>query len=110
VTPDQARRVLGLVGLGLRSRNAVVGVEQVRGAAKRGTLALALVASDASENSLAKLVPLLRGRRVKMVEGLAAAQLGAVTGRTLTAAVGIIDHQLARGILGVVNSDSPEST
>ena len=45
------RRVLGLVGLGIRGRNAVVGVEQVRMAAKRGKLALALVAPDASPNS-----------------------------------------------------------
>jgi len=45
------RKVLGLVGLGIRGRRAVVGVQQVRDAARRGKLKLAL-------NSY--LVPLLR--------------------------------------------------
>lgn len=48
-------KILGLVGLGLRGRLAVVGVQQVRDAAKRGKLKIALVASDASQNSLNKV-------------------------------------------------------
>ena len=108
MTPEQARRVLGLVGLGIRSRNAVVGAEQVRAAAKKGTLVLALVACDASENSLAKLLPLLRARRVPVVETLTTAQLGVVAGRNQTAAIGIIDRSLASGILGAVESGSME--
>lgn len=95
--------MLGLVGLGLRARTAVVGTEQVRAAAKKGTLVLALVAADASEHSLAKLRPLLAARRVRVIEGLAAAQLGAAGGRNQTAAIGVIDGALARGILGVVD-------
>lgn len=104
MTPEQARRVLGLAGLGVRARNATVGVEQVRAAARKGTLALALVASDASENSLDKLRPLLRARGVPMIEGLAAGALGAAAGRTQTAAIGILDRALANGILAVVES------
>ncbi len=104
MTPEQARRVLGLVGLGLRSRNAVVGVEQVRAAARKGTVVLALVAVDAAENSTAKLLPLLRARRVRVLDGLTAAQLGAVAGRNQTAAIGIMDRALANGILGAVES------
>ncbi len=104
MTPDVARRVLGLAGLGLRARTAVVGTEQVRAAARKGTLALALVAGDASENSLAKLRPLLGARRIRMVEGLTAGQLGAACGRQQTAAIGIVDRSLARGILDVVDS------
>ncbi len=53
------RRLLGLVGLGMRARTAVVGVERVRDAARRGRLALAIVAPDASRNSLDKVLPLL---------------------------------------------------
>jgi ribosomal protein L7Ae-like RNA K-turn-binding protein len=56
--PATERRVLGLLGLGIRARNVVVGVEQVRMAARRGDLALAIVAPDASPNSRKKLVPL----------------------------------------------------
>jgi ribosomal protein L7Ae-like RNA K-turn-binding protein len=104
LTSEQARRVLGLVGLGIRSRNAVVGAEQVRTAGRKGTLVVALVARDAAANSAAKLLPLLRGRRIPVVEGLTADQLGAVAGRQQTVAIGITDRSLANGILGVVES------
>ena len=96
--PQVCRRVLRLVGLGLRGRGVVVGVEQVRNAARRGTLALAIVASDASSNSLAKVVPLLKARRINLVAVPSAEQLGAAVGRDQTAAVGVVDRQLAAGI------------
>ncbi|HUO52506.1 MAG TPA: ribosomal L7Ae/L30e/S12e/Gadd45 family protein [Gemmatimonadaceae bacterium] len=92
------RKVLGLIGLGLRGRGAVVGVEQVRAAAQRGTLAMAVLAPDASAHSRKKLVPMLRAKGIEVVEGPDAAALGAATGRESTAAVGIVDRQLARGI------------
>lgn len=92
------RRVLGLVGLGIRARNAVVGVEQVRLAARKGQLSLAIVAPDASENSLKKLMPLLRATGVKIVQGPGAESLGAVAGRNATAAIGITDRALAAGV------------
>ena len=90
--------MLRLIGLGVRARNAVVGVEQVREAARKGRLQFAILAPDASMNSRDKIVPLLRARRIKFVEGPSAAELGAAVGREQTAAVGIIDRQLARGI------------
>ncbi|MGH7633075.1 MAG: hypothetical protein ACRENC_05055, partial [Gemmatimonadaceae bacterium] len=61
--PAVAQRILGLVGLGMRARLAVAGVDRVREAAKRGALELAVVAPDAARNSLDKIVPLLRARR-----------------------------------------------
>ena len=100
---EVARRVLRLVGLGVRSRGALVGVEQVREAAKKGKLALALVASDASKHSLSKVVPLLEARRVRIVHTASASELGAAVGREQTAAVGIVDQQLARGIRELVD-------
>lgn len=93
-----ADRVLRLIGLGVRARNVVVGVERVREAAKKGSLELVFVAPDASTNSRDKIVPLLRARHIKFVEGPTAAELGAAVGREQTAAVGVIDRQLARGI------------
>jgi ribosomal protein L7Ae-like RNA K-turn-binding protein len=99
------RRVLGLVGLGIRARNAVVGVEQVRMAARKGKLALALVAPDASPNSRKKLLPLLEATRVRVVEGPDAAALGSVAGRESTAAIGITDAALARGVRKVFDED-----
>ena len=100
---DVAHRVLGLLGLGVRSGGAVVGVELVREAGKRGRLALAVIAPDASRHSLAKVTPLLEAKRVRIIEGPAAAQLGPAVGRESTAVVGITDRNLARGILAIVD-------
>lgn len=96
--------MLRLIGLGVRARNVVVGVEQVRTAAKKGNLEFAVVAPDASSNSREKIVPLLRARRVKFVEGPTAAELGAAVGREQTVAVGVVDRQLARGIRELVKT------
>src|SRR6058998_116212 len=93
-----AQRVLRMLGLGVRSRGAVVGVERVREAARRGKLALAVVATDASQHSLSKVVPLLVARRVRVVHAPSAFDLGRAVGREQTAAVGIVDRQLAQGI------------
>src|ERR1051325_7278914 len=91
-------RVLRLLGLGVRARGAVVGVEQVRTAAQRGTLVLAVVAPDASRHSLDKVLPLLKAKRVVVVQGPSAEDLGRTVGRETTAAIGVIDRNLARGI------------
>jgi ribosomal protein L7Ae-like RNA K-turn-binding protein len=92
------RRLLGLLGLGVRSRGAILGVERVRDAAKRGRLAAAVVAPDASRHSRDKVMPLLAARKVPVVEGPNAAALGAAFGRDTAAVVGIVDPDLARGV------------
>ncbi|MGQ0715103.1 MAG: L7Ae/L30e/S12e/Gadd45 family ribosomal protein [Gemmatimonadaceae bacterium] len=103
-----AHRVLGLIGLGVRGGGAVVGVELVREAAKRGKLALAVIAPDASRHSLAKVNPLLTAKRVRIIVGPAARELGAAVGRESTAAVGVLDRNLANGILAIVDAGSAE--
>lgn len=100
----QQRRLLGLIGLGVRGRRAVVGVQQVRDAAFRGKLRFAVVAPDASRNSLDKVVPLLQARGIQYVEGPTAAELGAAVGRDATAAVGVVDSDLARGLRQILAS------
>jgi ribosomal protein L7Ae-like RNA K-turn-binding protein len=97
------QRVLRMVGLGVRSRGAVVGVERVRDAAKKGKLALAVVASDASQHSLSKVIPLLVARHVRVVHAPSASDLGRAVGREQTAAVGIVDRQLAQGIRALMD-------
>lgn len=97
-------RVLRLVGLGVRSRGAVVGVERVREAAKTGKLMLAVVADNASPHSLSKVVPLLEARRVRIVHAPSASGLGEAVGRDHTAAVGIVNRELALGIRELVES------
>ena len=83
-------------------RLVVVGVQLVRDAAQRGKLKLAVVAPDASHNSLAKVVPMLRAKRIRMIEGPSASELGAAVGRESTTVVGVVDPQLARGVRAIV--------
>lgn len=90
--------MLRLLGLGVRSRGAIVGVERVREAAGRGTLQLAVVAPDASHHSLHKVRPLLAARGVPVLEGPSSAVLGHAVGRDATVVVGVTDANLARGI------------
>jgi ribosomal protein L7Ae-like RNA K-turn-binding protein len=87
----------------------VVGVELVRDAAKRGKLRLAVIAPDASRHSLAKVTPLLEAKGVRIIQGPASKTLGGAVGRDATATVGVIDDDLARGILALLDGDSPES-
>jgi ribosomal protein L7Ae-like RNA K-turn-binding protein len=107
---DVRRRVLRLLGLGMRGRGVLVGVSQVREAAKRDKIFFAVVASDVSSNSLDKVVPLLNARRIKFVEVPSAAELGAAVGRVETAVVGIVDQQLAAGVNALVTSGSSGAT
>ena len=94
----QQRKMLSLIGLGVRGRGVVVGVERVRDAAKRGKLHLAIAAPDASSNSLNKVVPLLQARGITVLAGPSAVELGEAAGRETTAVVGIVDKGLAKGI------------
>ena len=79
----------------------MVGVEQVRVEAKKGTLRLAVIAHDASRHSREKVIPLLRAKGVDIIEVLSADELGAAFGREQTAAVGITDAGLARGVRAI---------
>lgn len=74
--------------------------------AKNGKLAFAVVASDASRNSLEKLLPLLRARRINFIEVPSAVDLGAAVGRDKTAAIGVLDRQLANGIRALTRTGS----
>lgn len=97
----RARRLLGLLGLGLRGRLAVAGVDRVREAAHRGRLRVAVVAADASPNSRAKVDGLLAAKRVPVLTVPRAAMLGELTGRDATAVIGVVDAALAKGILAL---------
>ena len=105
----QQRKLLGLIGLGVRGRGAVIGVERVRDAAKRGKLQLAIAASDASSNSLDKVVPLLHARGISVLIGPPAGELGAAAGRETTAVLGIVDKGLAKGISALGVDEMPKA-
>ena len=99
-------RLFRLIGLGIRGRGALVGVERVREGVKKNKVAFAIVASDASRNSLDKVIPLLNARRVRFIEVPSATVLGGVAGRESAAVIGIVDRQLAKGIRALVESGS----
>ena len=101
------RKLLRLLGIGMNGRLVIVGVQQVRDAAQRGKLKLAVTPPDASRHSLDKFVPMLRAKNIRVIEGPSATELGAAFGRESTAAVGVVDPQLARGIRALVESAPP---
>ena len=105
---ETRRKALGLLGLGVRGRLVVVGVEQARAAVQRGIGAFALVAADASRHSLNKIVPMLKAKGVRVSEAFSAAELGGAVGRETTAVVVITDRQLADGVRRLVES-SPQA-
>ena len=69
--------------------------------AKKGTLKLAVVAHDVSRHSRDKVIPLLKAKGIDIIEVLSADELGAAFGREQTAAVGITDAGLARGVRAI---------
>ena len=99
VAPELLEKVLRLLGLGVRARGVVVGVDRVRDAVKNDEVFVAFTAADASGHSQDKVRPLLAARRVPTYDVPQAAELGHAVGREGTAAVGVTDPNLARGIL-----------
>lgn len=106
--PVQQRKLLGLIGLGVRGRGAIVGVQQVREAARRDKLHLAIAANDASSNSLDKVLPLLSARGIAVFAGPSGAELGGAAGRETTAVIGIVDKGLAKGIRALSLTPMPD--
>jgi ribosomal protein L7Ae-like RNA K-turn-binding protein len=92
-------RLLGLLGLGLRGRLVVVGVDAVRKELQGGTVRCVVLAADASPRAVEKVVKLAAGRRVPLVGGPDAAAIGARLGRPPVMVVGVRDRGLAEGIL-----------
>lgn len=89
-------RSLGMLGMAARAGAVIPGTERVREAARGGDLLLAVIATDASENSRAKLLPLLAARGISHVIRFERAELGAAVGRGPLSAVGVLDARLAR--------------
>ena len=73
----------------------------MRNEAKKGTLKLAVVAHDVSRHSRDKVIPLLKAKGIDIIEVMSADELGAACGRDQTAALGIIDAGLARGVRAI---------
>src|SRR6266850_4127757 len=93
----RAERLLRLLGLGLRARQVVVGVDQVRSGLQADRFACVVVAGDASPRAKDKVVRLATARGVPLLAGPSAEMIGARLGRPAVMVVGVVDRALAQG-------------
>lgn len=91
--------VLGLLGLGIRAGNVVVGVDAVRRSLQARECKCIVVARDASQRAREKVVRLATAIGVPQVEGPEAALLGARLGKPPVMVAGVRDAALADGIV-----------
>ena len=92
-------RIVRLLGLGLRAGNVVIGVAGVRAALQRGQVACVVLAHDVSPRTIEKVERLAAARKIPVLRGPAAEELGAGLGRAPVQAVGVTDAALARGLI-----------
>jgi ribosomal protein L7Ae-like RNA K-turn-binding protein len=92
-------KIARLLGLGLRAGNVVVGVAGVRAGLQRGKIACVVLAADASQRTIEKVVRLAEAKQIRTLRGPAAAELGAGLGKPPVQAVGVSDLALARGLI-----------
>ena len=93
-----------MLGMATRAGTVIPGTGRVRDAARAGTLRLAIVASDASENSRAKLLPLLAARGISHVIRYQRDELGAAIGRGPVSAAGVLDEALASRLVALLGA------
>ena len=89
---------MGLLGLGMRAGHLVIGVDGVRNALQRGEVQCLVLASDASPRATDKTLALAQAKKVAVIRGPAADELGMKLGRPPVMAVGVRDRALAKGI------------
>ena len=92
-------RITRLLGLGLRAGNVVVGVAGVRAGLQRGKLTCVVLAQDAGPRTIEKVARLADARKIPVLRGPAADELGMALGRPPVQAVGVTDTALARGLI-----------
>ena len=90
---------LRLLGLAARAGALVYGTDLVRRAAKAGTIRLAVVASDISENTREKLDS-LETSEVVVIAGPDRGELGALVGKGPLSVIGVTDENFAGRIVG----------
>lgn len=91
--------LLGLLGLGARSGQLVIGTDGVRRALQSGEVVCVVLAADASPRAVQKVRGLAEARGVPVLPGPSADTLGARLGRPPVMAVGVRGGTLARGIM-----------
>jgi ribosomal protein L7Ae-like RNA K-turn-binding protein len=99
VTGHPTDRLGGLLGLGVRAGNVVIGVSGVRMKLQQGRLAVVVLAADASPRTRDKVERLARARGIPVLAGPVAERLGAQLGRPPVQTAGTGDRALARGLM-----------
>jgi len=99
VTGHPTDRLGGLLGLGVRAGNVVIGVSGVRMKLQQGRLAVVVLAADASPRTREKVERLARARGIPVLAGPVAERLGAQLGRPPVQTAGTGDRALARGLM-----------
>jgi ribosomal protein L7Ae-like RNA K-turn-binding protein len=102
------RALLSLLGLAARARALAMGTDMVRGAAREGKIAAAVLAGDASPTQSRKLVPLLQARGIPFAVCSSQAGLGGALGKGPVSAVGITDASFARRAMELAAALPPE--
>jgi ribosomal protein L7Ae-like RNA K-turn-binding protein len=97
-----------MLGLAARAGAVVPGTERVREAARSGKLHFALVASDLSDNSRDKLLPLLNARQIPYAILGDRDALGGAVGRAPLSALGITEKKLAARVVELLNESGAE--
>lgn len=92
-------KITRLLGLGLRAGNVVIGVAGVRAGLQRGKVYCVVLAGDASQRTIEKVARLAEAKRVPVLRGPEANELGAGLGKPPVQAVGVGDPALARGLM-----------
>ena len=92
-------KITRLLGLGLRAGNVVIGVAGVRAGLQRGKISCVVLAADASQRTIEKVARLAEAKRVPVLRGPGADELGAGLGKPPVQAVGVSDPALAKGLL-----------
>lgn len=91
-----------MLGLAARAGALIPGTERVREAVRSSEVQFVLVASDASDNSRDKLLPLLDKRQVPYAVILTRDALGGAVGKAPLSAIGISERKLAERVRGIV--------
>lgn len=91
--------LLGLLGLGARAGQLVIGVDAVRSALQGDRCRAVVLARNAGPRARDKVERLARARGLPVVQGPDAAALGTALGRPPVQAVGIRDRALAHGVV-----------
>ena len=82
----------------------VIGVDRVRAGLQADRFACLVLASDASPRAMEKVVRLATARRVRLLRGPAADEIGRQLGKPGIMVAGVVDRALARGLAAASGS------